>query len=89
MSNEVAADTVRTWREQGLTAAVHLACPRCRAPGVFSSEDRILMDWPGCHVPPEDERSGQPVGDRCPNCLAARGPNLLKRLGEIWRNRFT
>jgi hypothetical protein len=89
MSKDIATDTVRTWREQGLTAAVHLACTHCRAPGVFSSEDRILMDWPGCHVPPGDERSGQPVGDRCPNCLAARGPSLMKRLGEVWRNRFT
>lgn len=88
MSTDTASGTAG-WREQGLTAAVHLACTKCRAPGVFSSEDRILMDWPGCYVAPGDPRAHQPVGDRCPNCRLSRGPSLVKFLGEIWRKRFT
>jgi hypothetical protein len=89
MSNNVTGDQVRTWREQGLSATVHLACEQCRAPGVYTDEPKIQMDWPGCYVEPGDPRVGQSVGDRCPNCRASRSPSLIKLLGEIWRKRFT
>jgi hypothetical protein len=85
MSSNAPDASVHSWRSQGLTAAVHLACPHCQAPGVYKADDRILSDWPGCYVQPDDERVDQPVGDHCPNCKASRGPNAIKRLGEIWR----
>lgn len=88
MSNRV-TDQVRSYREQGLSATVHLACEHCQAPGVYSDQSAIQAGWPGCYVEPGDERVGQSVGDRCPNCHGSREPSLIKRLGEIWRKRFT
>lgn len=81
----------RIFRSQGLHATVHLACvnPKCCAPGVFSSEERIRLGWPGCYLPAEHELHGEPVGGRCPNCGHSREPSLMKRLGEIWRRNFT
>lgn len=84
----MSTQTIRTWREQGLSATVHLACTRCHAPGVYTSAERIRMFWPGCYLSPTDCRAGEPVGDRCPNCGAARGPSSMKSLGEIWRRLF-
>lgn len=86
---DASTQPIRMWRSQGLHATVHLACTSCRAPGVYSDEERIRMDWPGCYVDSSDQRMHQPVGNRCPNCKASRGPTLMKRLGEIWRNNFT
>ena len=89
MSNDVTADNIRTWREQGLTVAIHRACNHCGAPGKFLSVEFVRLEWPECYVPPEDERHDQPVGDRCPKCGKLRDPSLIERLGEVWRKRFT
>nr|WP_294550010.1 hypothetical protein [uncultured Rhodopila sp.] len=62
-----------------------LACPECQAPGLFSSEERIRAGWPGSYVPPGDPREGKPVGGQCPNCSAARGPELTIDQGVVWK----
>jgi hypothetical protein len=89
MSNGVTSEQIRTWREQGLSATVHVACSNCHAPGVFTSAAQIKPAFPACYVEPGDERDGQPVGEICPHCQTGRAPTLIKRLGEIWRRKFT
>jgi rubredoxin len=80
---------LHVWREQALSATVHRACQRCNAPGVWSSESRIKLGWPGCYVDPGDHLDTMPVGPMCPNCGADRNPSLWNTLGEIWRKKFT
>jgi hypothetical protein len=77
------------YRSQGLHATVHKACEKCGAPGKFLTNETIEQQWPGCYVPPGDERHDTPVGDRCPHCQASRTPGLMNYLGEIWRKNFT
>lgn len=83
----------RTWRSQGLHATIICACPNCQAPGVYSCDENIRVNWAGCYVDPLDDRVDQPVGEICPNCNTSRktvdGGSLIKRLGEIWRRNFT
>lgn len=76
-----------SWREQGLTVAVHRACA-CGAPGIYHDLAWIQQDFPSCWVASDDLRIGQPVGDTCPNCKASRASGLIERLGEVWRRRF-
>ena len=83
------SSTIRSWREQGLIAAVHLACPQCKAPGKFLNNEHIRREFPTCYAEPGDERYDTPVGKTCPHCGAVRDPTLIQRLGEIWRRRFT
>lgn len=82
------SQTAQSYREQGLTVAVHRACTTCGAPGVYHDLEWILHTFPACHVTSDDPRIGQPVGEECPSCSAKRAPSLTERLGEIWRRRF-
>src|SRR5580700_6499633 len=78
----------QSWREQGLTVAVHRACSACGAPGVYSDVEQIQRNFPTCWVDSADPRVGQPVGSDCPHCKTLRAPGLIERLGEVWRRRF-
>lgn len=73
---------VELLRRQHLEAVVVQACPDCRAPGVYKSEESIRVGWPGCYVSPHDPLDTQLVGDVCPNCGASRLPHIYK--GQIW-----
>ena len=86
MSANSASDA-QSYREQGLTVAVHRACS-CGAPGVYHDLAWIQIDFPACWVASDDPRVGQPVGTHCPHCKASRDPGLIERLGEVWRRRF-
>lgn len=77
--------TARAIGRASISHTVVRACPRCRAPGLWSSEPRILDGWPGCYVPPGDARAETPVGDRCPHCAAPRARNLTEPRGVVWR----
>lgn len=87
MSN-MTTETIRSHREQGLSATIHRACTSCGAPGIYTEHEAFRASHPGCYVDPSDERVGQPVGSHCPNCKASRSPGLIDRLGEIWRRRY-
>lgn len=87
MTNEITSGA-QAWREQGLSATVHRACPKCTAPGVFVCDERIRAEYPACYASYGDPRCDTSVGDRCPQCGAFRGPSLMTELGEIWRKRF-
>ncbi len=69
---------------QFVEATVLRACGKCGAPGVYKAHESIRAGWPGCHVPADDLRIDQSVGDFCPNCGAERPAN--EDLGEIWDN---
>jgi hypothetical protein len=87
MSQQATAGS-QSWRSQAIEASVHRACTNCGAPGVWSSETRIKLGWPGCYVPPTDERmmaDDKSVGKICPNCRATRKASLTENLGVIWR----
>lgn len=70
----------KTKRKQTLHASIVPACTQCKAPGLYSNEDRIKQYWSGCFDP---SRAGQPVGETCPHCLSLRPATVNK--GEIWR----
>lgn len=70
-----------------LVNTVTRACPRCTAPGLFKSEERIHDGWPRCWVPPGDPRDNKSVGDYCPQCGAVRDPKLTEHRGIVWRGR--
>lgn len=89
MGSETTTSGARTFREQALTATIHLACTQCGAPGKYFADDRVRANWPGCYADPDTLQHDTPVGDTCPNCGAHRGPSLKRTLGEIWRKRFT
>lgn len=83
------AKTAQLKRRQAVAAVVVRSCPHCQAPGVWSTDQNIAANWPGCYVSPrelEREREGQPVGDVCPNCKGVRPPD--EDLKEIWVKEF-
>jgi hypothetical protein len=70
-------------------ALVVRACPQCRAPGTWqtprsASEANALTPWPAVWVDRVDPRSGQPVGDVCPQCGGERA-GLVEDRGVIAR----
>jgi len=87
---ETATVSTRSWRRQGVVAAVHRSCRHCQAPGTFTPAEHIRTNpaWSACYVEQGDPREGQSVGDTCPACGRSRNPSLIERLGEIWHRQW-
>ena len=64
---------------KSLEATLIYACLHCGAPGVYKSDERTRLNWPGCW---REEANGQtPVGKVCPNCKKWRAND--NQLGEL------